>query len=108
MTGLGHGDRFAGGHLHSIGNRCWCGYLAVPNRFHTRDKEGNVVEDGKAEGRYFDYLRNAPEYVNPPCMAEIKRTSNKRTEETPIKRTRGRPKKWKDDAERMRAKRGGS
>ena len=62
--------RFAGGHLHSIGNRCWCGYLAVPVRFHTRNDKGEVVEDGKAEKRYFDYLGTNPPGVDPPCMAE--------------------------------------
>ena len=63
--------RFVGGHLHSIGNRCWCGYLTVPVQFHTRNERGEVVEDGKAQKRYFDYLRTEPDGVDPPCMAEL-------------------------------------
>ena len=70
---LGHGNRFIGGHLHTIGNRCWCGYLAVPVRFHERDPKGKVA--GKGEERYLAWLASdeKPDYVNPPVMAEVHR-----------------------------------
>ena len=73
MRGLGHGNRFVGGHLHTIGNRCWCGYLAIPVGFHTRDSKGKVVEDGKGEERYLAWLgsEEKPDYVDPPVMAEV-------------------------------------
>lgn len=72
---LGHGNRFVGGHLHTIGNRCWCGYLTVPVRFHERDDKGKVTKEG--EEQYLRWLASAekPGYVNPPVMAEIKRTA---------------------------------
>lgn len=63
--------RFVGGHLHTIGRRCWCGYLAVPVRFHDRDSRGNVV--GGGEEQYLAWLVSdeKPDYVNPPVMAEV-------------------------------------
>ena len=69
---LGHGNRFVGGHLHTIGNRCWCGYLAVPVGFHERDGKGKVVGE-KGEGRYLGWLGSdeKPVHVNPPVMAEV-------------------------------------
>ena len=120
MHFLGHGNRFVGGHLHTIGNRCWCGYLAVPTRFHNRDGKGNVI--GGGEEQYLTWLASdeKPDYVNPPVMEEIKRDI---VPESPIKRTdvpektvgasrpargvdsprRGRPKKWKSETERKAA-----
>lgn len=69
---LGHGNRFVGGHLHTIRNRCWCGYLAVPVRFHERDDKGKVTKEG--EGQYLAWLASdeKPDYVNPPVMEEIR------------------------------------
>lgn len=43
------------------------------------------------------------EYVTKHYAINEQPRINEQTE--PIKRTRGRPRKWKDDAERMRAKR---
>lgn len=99
-------------HFHTIGNRCWCGHLTVPNRFHERDSRGNVI-GGKGEGRYLAWLASdeKPDFVNPPVMAEIKRDI---VPESPIKRTdvplnpqepgrRGRPKKWASEAKRKAA-----
>ena len=92
-------------HFHTIGNRCFCEYLTVPNRFHDRDNRGNVI-GGKGPERYLAWLRDEkPDHVNPPVMDEIKRDS---VPESPIKRTdvplnRGRPKKWKSEAERKAA-----
>ena len=80
---LGHGNRFVGGHLHTIGNRCWCGYLAVPVRFHTRSPTGKVIEDGQAEERSLGWLGSdeKPDYVNPPVMAEV---LHKTVTQTPV------------------------
>ena len=96
-------------HFHTIGNRCWCGYLTVPVRFHERGQRGNVI-GGKGEERYLAWLASdeKPDFVNPPVMAEIKRDI---VPESPIKRTgrplipqgRGRPKKWASEAERKAA-----
>lgn len=76
---LGHGNRFVGGHLHSIGYRCWCEYLAVPARFHDRDDKGKVVGE-RGEKRYLAWLASdeKPEYVNPPVMEEIRRKAGAR------------------------------
>ena len=95
---LGHGDRFVGGHLHQIGRRCVCGYLAVPNRFHNRDGAGKIISSQEqAEGAYLAWLGSGekPVYVDPPVMEEIKRDN--------VPKKRGRPKKWKDETERKRA-----
>lgn len=72
MHFLSHGNRFVGGHLHTIGGRCWCGYLTVPTRFHDRDSKGNVT--GKGEEQYLAWLASdeKPDYVNPPVMSEIR------------------------------------
>ena len=92
-------------HFHTIGNRCWCGYLAVPARFHERDSRGSVVGE-KGEERYLAWLASEekPDCVNPPVMEEIKRDI---VPESLIKRTdvpkKGRPKKWGNEAERKRA-----
>lgn len=71
---LGHGNRFVGGHQHTMGNRCHCGVLAVPTRFHERDGKGKVVGN-KGEERYLAWLASdeRPAHVNPPVMAEIRR-----------------------------------
>ena len=76
MLGLGHGNRFVGGHQHTIGNRCHCGFLTVPVRFHERDGKGKVVGE-LGEGRYLAWLASdeKPDHVNPPVMAEIKRVT---------------------------------
>ncbi len=70
---LGHGNRFVGGHQHTTGNRCWCGFLAVPARFHERDGKGRVIGE-LGEGRYLAWLASdeKPDYVNPPVMEEIR------------------------------------
>ena len=72
MRFLGHGNRFVGGHLHTTGNRCWCGHLTVPVRFHDRDSNGKVTKDG--EEQYLAWLASdeKPDYVNPPVMEEIR------------------------------------
>ncbi len=123
MRFLGTGNRFVGGHLHTIGNRCQCGHLTIPVSFHSRDKEGNIISDGKGEAAYLTFLASdeKPDYVNPPVMSEIKRDNvpekNKRDtdvpEMTPSKPAsrpkgadsvhRGRPKKWKNETERKAA-----
>ena len=69
---LGHGNRFVGGHLHTIGNRCWCGFLAVPTRFHERDDKGKVARDGGKQYLAWLASEEKPDYVNPPVMAEIR------------------------------------
>ena len=111
-------------HFHTTGNRCWCGYLTVPNRFHERDQRGNVIGN-KGPKRYLAWLASdeKPDFVNPPVMAEIKRDNvpekNKRdiearestvTPSRPALRPkgadsvhRGRPKKWANEAERKAA-----
>ena len=60
-------------HFHTIGNRCWCGYLAIPVRFHAR--EGNVIKGG--EEQYLAWLSSdeKPDCVNPPVMEEVLRKS---------------------------------
>ena len=85
---LGHGNRFVGGHLHTIGNRCWCGYLALPVGFHTRDDKEKVVEDGKGEERYLAWLGSdeKPDYVNPPVMEEVLRNQTSAVPVTKSKR----------------------
>ena len=111
-------------HFHTIGNRCWCGYLTVPNRFHERDQRGNVIGH-KGPERYLAWLASdeKPDFVNPPVMEEINRTESTnrtvRTEkEAPVGagrppqeplnsagggRGKGRPKKWANEAERLKA-----
>ena len=104
-------------HFHTIGNRCWCGYLTVPVRFHERDQRGNVIGH-KGEERYLAWLASdeKPDFVNPPIMAEIRAEKNKRSERAvkaapkssvrevePLIKRRGRPKKWKSEAERHQA-----
>ena len=61
-------------HFHTIGRRCWCGYLAVPVRFHDRDQRGNVVGN-KGEANYLAWLASdeKPDFVNPPVMEEVLR-----------------------------------
>jgi hypothetical protein len=60
-------------HFHTIGRRCWCGYLTVPNRFHERDSRGNVIGH-KGESQYLAWLASdeKPAHVNPPVMAEVR------------------------------------
>lgn len=102
-------------HFHTIGNRCWCGHLTVPVRFHERDSRGNVIGN-KGEGRYLAWLASdeKPDFVNPPVMAEINRDETphvtKVCDETPNNVTvcdetpkTGRPKKYKSRAEQQAA-----
>lgn len=64
-------------HFHTIGNRCHCGYLTVPNRFHDRDSRGNVIGH-KGPERYLAWLASdeKPAHVNPPVMEEVTRRSD--------------------------------
>ena len=114
---LGHGNRFVGGHLHTIGNRCWCGYLTIPVGFHTRDGTGQVADDGKGEAAYLGWLASSdkPGHVNPPVMEEIRGVTKpppKRDESPVVTKVcdetpkGGRPKKYRSRAAQQAAYRG--
>lgn len=66
-------------HWHRLGERCWCGHLALPgwcyvSGWDEKKKTSALISHEKAEERYLRWLASSekPEYVNPPVMEEIR------------------------------------
>ena len=86
LSGLEASRKLGGPHRHVMGDRCGCGYLAVPARFYERnDKTGVELSHEQAEANCLAWLGSdeKPAYVDPPVMAELSvqnvRTENVRT-----------------------------
>jgi hypothetical protein len=77
-------------HWHRLYERCWCGFLTVPASCYTYGDKGRQT--------------NTQEDAEKAYLASSDRTKIPRAEKrTGDKRTVGRPKKWKSEAERLRA-----